>query len=51
MLLDQLSYETTDGSWSFVSSNVPVLNESMKKIICMKQIMYIKMHIQNQAKL
>ena len=32
VLLDQLSDETTDGSWSFVGSNVPVFNESMKKI-------------------
>ena len=37
VLLDQLSDETTDGSWSFVGSNVPVLNESMKKNLCMKK--------------
>ena len=31
---NQLSYEATDGgSWSFVGSNVPVMNESMNKIM------------------
>ena len=31
---NQLSYEATDvGSWSFEGSNVPVLNESMNKMI------------------
>ena len=31
---NQLSYEATDGgSWSFVSSNVPVMNESMDEVM------------------
>ena len=31
---NQLSLEATDGgSWSFVGSNVPVMNESMDEII------------------
>ena len=31
---NQLSYEATDGgSWSFVSSNVPVMNESMDEMM------------------
>ena len=32
---NQLSYEPTDvGSWSFVGSNVPVINESMNVMQC-----------------
>ena len=31
---NQLSYEATDGgNWSFVGSNVPVMNESMDEMI------------------
>ena len=31
---NQLSYEATDvGSWSFVGSNVPVMNESTNEMI------------------
>ena len=31
---NQLSFEATDfGGWSFVGSNLPVMNESMKEMI------------------